>query len=1543
MNPVCDGRVRPISKQATNQRVADREKHRINAHSLRLEIQSLNRKLKFDGLTDSERNDIREDVAKKQTTMKSKETRSQNVIQSNFEEKLVEELETTGAHARNDAGGAVLPVMTAEFQADAVIMGRLTSGDALMAVTDDADIPIIAGDGCVAVKGYMTDGSIQLVSTSRETLETMLELLSEAQKGLPEEQKANPTVTPAAHPLFEGVSDRKLRALIALFLGCDVYKGDVWCRRENNEESCPHATLFAYLKKYLYTYTEGFDGDVVHTYIRALVYEPTNVAPEDDEDPSRTYLDDTPPTKLPLYLEEFALNGYTDIVDGPEVGECKGVGMCTHKFLCADGFDKCVSCDGVICKLCRASIGERIHCLPCYAAELLVPEVDDEVGATSISQMRDELASKWGVERAKELTVDEVMDMYAKKEIASARLNGMLDDVPFPVYQSKELDAEVTEHWNTIVDDVNFGEGGAFLSDPDLDAKYLPGILEMFSSLVRLESTASTKWTDWVKDPVLYDSLPSLFVEFAAQSRLDEGFRLLKRCIRHSFDSRCKSMDTGMGSLVLDEDGGVGIRLGFDVPASMRKNIYRTEVVATANKLLGCKCTCQCGSQDEERIVCVHTLVVLYLLSILLMEDLAESMLIALASRITASANPNDDDASTANSNDGAEDLQWMWSMSNWTDGEISDMKESIVTLMEAAGEVVPEGDVQSKAIPELLQGFVVGTERRKAWKQKSKVPPKPSELGPVSDMRFTSTSQRAKKLTMRPTRPEKTDGSTQPPATANAPPSKCSLPNCAHSPNNHSQEMKECCGASCSRPVHPLCQQTFEQSEALIPEENRWWCCDCHPKNLRPPDYLKVASMMKAAGCEMDGSDIVGHRLLSMRAVKQMGDDFSQLNSAEKEAKRSWTQLKKMAEQRSTKMASISRANLKKRPHAEISPTPARATPRRTTGRRSVTPSPARRQPGAHRRSQQLPIRARATARRPTIPLRKRKCYRRCHMWEGMCPVNSTSHPSMSFHKVPKYPAELKAAKPPRDVVIRRYGKILLRQETLRRMGYKPDDRRQYFVCENHQFERTAKRIRVKYKEEPFERAFLLTVPHACGPESSLIESTGSKGTGRDRAVARIVNGMKEIVEDGYVPPELAVDEMERELESQSSKPSTTKEALCLTEEQLLLAQVERDRLKAELTAEKLARCQDWEQNSDEAHIAINPALKHASGLHLHGGLSYPDAASGRFFSGELQPLQNEKRPHSHSKDPPIVSLDMEPDQVKRRTGFPSMQHLLAYVKFVCNGDFAKMVERRTVLTWLEAWFMHFEYKWGRTFARKPDISAVYGPDPKYLRQEINLKYSMERHARNVWPTYVSYDEDVSLRDNEKWGRKYDGLRIVMWDMTNIPAFGFSDADFNRMTYSKYYNQNCFKGGVGNQLCGWIVVAPLWTGAVSDTMYNERAGYLQEQMEFQAVDLVNGHVVPWTNVYDKGYRAKMVAFRMGNQLVLQPVWAESDRRFGRDETLLTAAVAHVRGANERAVNVCKRSWFVSRGFRPNSSAKELNDAWMTWSFQCNFMFRPVL
>jgi hypothetical protein len=116
------------------------------------------------------------------------------------------------------------------------------------------------------------------------------------------------------------------------------------------------------------------------------------------------------------------------------------------------------------------------------------------------------------------------------------------------------------------------------------------------------------------------------------------------------------------------------------------------------------------------------------------------------------------------------------------------------------------------------------------------------------------------------------------------------------------------------------------------------------------------------------------------------------------------------------------------------------------------------------------------------------------------------------------------------------------------------------------------------------------------------------------------------------------------------------------------------------------------------------------------------------------------------------------------------------------------------------------------------------------------------------------------------------------MWDMTNTEAFSFRDANIQRLTYSKYYNQNCFKGGVFVQLLGWIGVGELWPGAVSDSDYNRREGYLERQMNFANKDLVavdggSGKlsVLPFTNIYDKGYRAKMVAWKCGEKKFFSP------------------------------------------------------------------------
>ena len=150
-------------------------------------------------------------------------------------------------------------------------------------------------------------------------------------------------------------------------------------------------------------------------------------------------------------------------------------------------------------------------------------------------------------------------------------------------------------------------------------------------------------------------------------------------------------------------------------------------------------------------------------------------------------------------------------------------------------------------------------------------------------------------------------------------------------------------------------------------------------------------------------------------------------------------------------------------------------------------------------------------------------------------------------------------------------------------------------------------------------------------------------------------------------------------------------------------------------------------------------------------------------------------------------------------------------------------------------------------------------------------------------------------------------------------------------------------------QLCGWIVNEDLWVGAVSDTDYNKKAGYLKEQQKFQECDLVfddddaTGRKVVFLILYDRGYRAKMAAYLEGKQEVVQPPASKSDERFRGRTTVYAATVAHDRSGNERSVNVCKRSAMIKRGFKLRMNPVRYNAVWRGWAFRANFMYEAVL
>lgn len=1251
------------------------------------------------------------------------------------------------------------------------MVGRAANKESVMMITSDSDMVILAGDDSCALKSFTRDGTLEIVSTSEATIKKLMSYLSS-------DAEQRILFVPAKHPVFEGIEDRKLRALMCLFLGCDVYGGmkgvgpkslediikNKYDKYKNRSPENEYVSLYSYLKKYLYSKTNGMNHEIVQTYIQAMTCEPTNPVPTDEEKENgksyRTYVNGAEPSTVPKYLEEFAAE-QTTIKEGPAIALCIGVDECGHKFLEADGYHICKQCEGVVCNYCNETIGTQTYCLLCYAENSIVsiPGENNNRSKKPVIEMRDELATHYNFDSIDDLTHEEVEDFYEVRDIITARTDEIADAVPFPLYATNELDGD--NHWSDLMD-IELADGGSFINNPDLESKHLPGILQFFGSLVRF---VSTKRTDHVKDSPIYSAMPEILIVFAEKCRVDSGFRLLARTVRHSFDSRIPGMEECLTKLVVDESGEIGIHIQSKIPASMRKNTYDTDVVATTNNLLCCKCSCQCGSKGDERIACVHTLVRLYMLSLLLHEHLAENILCELAARLVDSIDSN---------GSSIDDEQWLWDMGRWTEAEVEIIKSNVVLLMEASGETVRDNDLDH-SLPELLQSFSVGTQKRKEWVQSTKIAPKPSELGPIAEMKFMSTAFQAKASMRRDAK-------------------------FLNRKNSTAFTLTECLDDDANDDANDDCDSEEESNQEIPNEETK------------EPQFRKIWSLMDAVGIQQEDSKFVGMRILYMRAEAQDKQlTLSQKRAMDSQSKKDWSSLYSHSEKRSLNSTESQRRNLKRKQNADSS---VPSTPQPNKKLRVVTPSPDHCVSGRTRlrRNQQvLPIKMKPKPR-------KRPEYLKCHM--PGCPVNNSkeSFKHIKYHCVPCYPKDLKSRTPRHEALSNRHAKMFHRREMLRRMLIDPNSRATYRVCEMHQFEEKSHSISVNDNNgKSWTRSYKLTLPMDFGPKSNQHEPKDSSGMGADRQLARLLKPVMDTIQEGNkmiksrgVSP--CCDSETVGVRQRDARPTTISSEL-----RKMIA--ERDRYKNESIKSKadaaealLALNQTFEQNCSDQHVRINPTVKNLASLDKH----LPDTASatpngeGRFFKAERsQPkVQTPRKKLAH--DPPVLDLNIADSEVKRRTGFESLHTMLVYIFIVCNGDVAVVTKRNTSLTWFEEWFLHFEYKWGRTLSRLWDATKIYGPARRIIIKLIREKYDIESRSRSRWPVYVTHEEDIAIR-KPKWNDKYPrSQRIVMWDMTNIEAYGFSDANLQRLTYSKYYNQNCFKGGVFVQLCGWLGVAEL-------------------------------------------------------------------------------------------------------------------------------------
>ena len=70
-----------------------------------------------------------------------------------------------------------------------------------------------------------------------------------------------------------------------------------------------------------------------------------------------------------------------------------------------------------------------------------------------------------------------------------------------------------------------------------------------------------------------------------------------------------------------------------------------------------------------------------------------------------------------------------------------------------------------------------------------------------------------------------------------------------------------------------------------------------------------------------------------------------------------------------------------------------------------------------------------------------------------------------------------------------------------------------------------------------------------------------------------------------------------------------------------------------------------------------------------------------------------------------------------------------------------------------------------------------------------------------------------------------------------------------------------------------------------------------------------------------------------GCQLILQPDFKKSDKKFRRKETISSAGIATDRSGNERGVKYSKYSGILSRGMTAKNNFAMIDDIWLACSF----------
>lgn len=526
---ICDPPIRHHSKRAHHQRVGEKERTKLQLMLCRMELSRSGGDL--------------EKAQKFSTEIQKLETAECRAsLPNNFIAKLEELVTNYDAQGKGEITMDIAP-----FQADPSIADIAINGGCEAILSGDSDFSMYIGPGGPDNLGDIMIRDIKINQKQLTIIGGALITGQGCVAGKIEEILSNrgPSLVFPAHPkfpLFDGFDNPKMRALIAIALGCDALTGGVpglgASSLYNLLQKCqPHPMMHVDFAGKLCDQWKAVVKDplALLCMVNSLLCEKTN---SDD-----CYMFEVPQV-LEKYNAAFAAPEM-EIIDGPNLIECKGCNGVGHSFLEAEGVSLCCECDSSLCRFCvwvddtkESGSCPSTYCLDCMWCNL---GVAGETNQLTEQEMRVFLKGH-AVNVPACATYAKVLMLFQQyDEDEYAIFTEDISTVWYPILPTSSL-KPTNELYSKIerIKKVKMNKIGELVSSTGIDAVSVFGFVQLLASLTDIKPKNSSQQLTYKH------VVPQNLLKMATNARVHSGERLIKRgLVRHATDLATPSIFDG--------------------------------------------------------------------------------------------------------------------------------------------------------------------------------------------------------------------------------------------------------------------------------------------------------------------------------------------------------------------------------------------------------------------------------------------------------------------------------------------------------------------------------------------------------------------------------------------------------------------------------------------------------------------------------------------------------------------------------------------------------------------------------------------------------------------------------------------------------------------------------------------------------------------------------------------------------------------------------------------------------------------------------------